>query len=445
MDSAANAVTHKRVLSIALPVVAANVTVPLLGLVDTAVVGQIGAVEIAAVGIGAVVLTSIYWFFGFLRMGTAGLTAQAHGAKDSGEVAAMLTRSLIIGALGGALIFALQTPLFAAAFALAPASAAVEALARDYMAIRVWSAPALIAGYGISGWLIGVERTRAYMAVLVVMNVLNIGLDLVFVAGFGWGVSGVALATVIAEWAGLCVGLWLCRAAFRGAAWRAWARILDRARLVHMARVNSDILIRSALLQAMVVAFMFYGARFGDTALAANQVLLQFLHVTAYGLDGFAFGAETLVGQAIGARSLPMLRRAARLTSLWGGAVLLAMALGFALFGGLGIDRMTTDMAVREMARAYLPWMALAPLVGWAPWMLDGIFIGATRTREMRDMMVLSALVFAAAVAVFVPLWGNHGLWGALLVSYAARGLTLWRLYPRVLSDAESGVASSSV
>lgn len=435
--AAARPVTHARVLGIALPVVAANITVPLLGLVDTGVVGQLGRPEpIAAVGIGAVVLTSIYWIFGFLRMGTAGLTAQAHGAQNSGEVAALLVRSLMIGALGGVAIIALQRPLFYAAFAVSPASAEIEALARTYMEIRVWSAPALIAGYGISGWLIGVERTRAYMAVLVVMNALNIALDFLFVTQFGWGVRGVAIATVIAEWSGLALGLWLCRAAFRHPSWRDWPRVFDRLRLGRMARVNSDILIRSALLQGMIVAFMFLGARFDPAALAANQVLLQFLHITAYGLDGFAFGAETLVGQAIGAKNASALRRAARLSGLWGAGVVALMAVSFAGFGGALIDLMTTAPLVREAARDFLPWMIAAPLVGWAPWMLDGIFIGATRTREMRNMMAVSVLVYGAAIAILMPVFGNHGLWGALLISYGARGATLWRLYPRVVSDA---------
>ncbi len=429
--------THRRVLGVALPVVAANITVPLLGLVDTGVVGQLGTPEpIAAVGIGAVILTSIYWIFGFLRMGTAGLTAQAQGAKDTGETAAMLTRALMIGALGGIAIIALQIPLFAGAFALSPAAPEIETSARTYMALRVSSAPALIAGYGISGWLIGVERTRAYMAVLVAMNALNIGLDVLFVLHFDWGVRGVAFATVIAEWAGLALGLYLCRDAFSTAKWRNWSRVFARARLTRMAQVNSDILIRSALLQAMIVVFMFLGARFDAATLAANQVLLQFLQVTAYGLDGFAFGAETLVGQAIGAKSLPGLRRAVTVTSLWGGIVALVMAVGFTAFGPLLIDRMTTAPEVREAARVFLPWMIAAPLLGWASWMLDGIFIGATRTREMRNMMVVCVGIYALALAVLVPIMGNHGLWGALLVSYVARALSLWRYYPRVLADA---------
>ncbi|MBV7410508.1 MATE family efflux transporter [Maritimibacter sp. DP1N21-5] len=428
---AATDITHRRVLKIALPVVAANVTVPILGAVDTGVVGQLGeAAPIGAVGIGAVVLTAFYWLFGFLRMGTTGLAAQALGRGDRAELAALLTRAMMIGLGAGVSLILLQGPLFWLAFRIAPASAEVEALARAYMGIRIWSAPAMIAGYGISGWLIAQERTRAVLAVQLVMNGMNVALDLLFVLGFGWGVEGVALATFLSEWSGLALGLWFCRGAFRVPDWRDWARVFDRERLLRIARVNSDILIRSLILEAMIVSFMFWGADFGDVTLAANQVLLQFLHITAYGMDGFAFGAEALVGQAMGAGNRAALRRAAIVSSIWGAVVVLGFALAFALAGGWIIDVMATDSAVREAARAFLPWMVVAPLAGWAAWMLDGIFIGATRTADMRNMMVVSGLIYVACAVPLVAVWGNHGLWAAYLVSYAARGVTLGLRYP---------------
>lgn len=430
-EIAPQAITHRRVLKIAVPVVAANVTVPILGAVDTGVVGQLGeAAPIGAVGIGAVILTAIYWIFGFLRMGTAGLASQAMGAGDRPELAAILTRVLMIGLAGGTAIIALQLPVFWAAFQIAPASAEVEALARDYMGVRIWSAPAMIALFGLMGWLIAQERTTGLLVIQFTMNGINILLDLVFVLGFDWGVRGVAFATFLSEWAGLALGLWLCRAAFRVPAWRDWARVFDRVRLVRMARVNTDILIRSLLLEAMIVSFMFYGARFGDVALAANQVLLQFLHITAFAMDGFAFGAESLVGQALGAKNRAALRRAAIVSSIWGAVVVVVLALAFALGGGLIIDLMATDTGVREAARVYLPWMVLAPLVGWLPWMMDGIFIGATRTADMRNMMVVSLVIYAIAAVALVPTLGNHGLWAAYIISYAARGLTLAARYP---------------
>ena len=327
MSEPARAVTHARVLRIAVPIVISNATVPILGAVDTGVVGQLGAAApIGAVGLGAVILTAIYWVFGFLRMGTTGLASQAHGAGETGEVAALLTRVLMIGLAGGAAVIVLQGPLFAAAFLAAPASDAVEGLARDYLAIRVWSAPAMIALFGVTGWLIAQERTRAVLAIQVLMNGVNIALDLWFVLGLGWGVEGVARATVIAEWGGLGLGLWICRDAFAVPAWRDWPRVFDPARLRVMASVNTDILLRSLMLQAIFVSFLFLGSGFGDVTLAANQVLMQFLSITAHALDGFAFSAEALVGQAFGARNRAVLRRGALLASLWALAVCAGIA-----------------------------------------------------------------------------------------------------------------------
>ena len=426
-------ITHARVLKVALPIVLANATVPILGAVDTAVVGQMGqAAPIGAVGLGAVILTALYWIFGFLRMGTTGLAAQAHGAGHRGEVAALLTRVLMIGAVAGLAVIALQWPLFWGAFRLAPASAEVEEMARAYLQIRVFSAPAMIALYGVTGWLIALERTRAVLVIQVWMNGVNILLDLWFVLGLGWGVEGVAIATLVAEWTGLALGLWLCRDALSGGYWRDRARVFDAARLRRMLAVNSDIMLRSVMLQLSFTSFVFLGARMGDVTLAANQVLLQFLEITAYALDGFAFAAEALVGQAVGARSRGRVRRASIVTSQWGvgGAALLALC--FWLAGPVIVDLMATSPEVRAEARAFLPWIAAAPLIGVASWMLDGIFIGATRTREMRNAMLVSAVIYVAAVAVLLPAFGNHGLWAALMVLNAVRGVTMAALYPRV-------------
>lgn len=432
-DGPHTALTHRRVLKIAVPIVLANATVPILGVVDTGVVGQLGqAAPIGAVGIGAIILTAIYWIFGFLRMGTTGLTSQAYGAGNQPEVKALLMRALLTGFAGGLLVIILQVPLAALAFRLAPASGEVEAMATTYLHIRVWSAPAAIAIYGITGWLIALERTRAVLLLQLWMNGLNIVLDLWFVLGLGWGVGGVATATFLAEWSGLALGLIICRAGFAGGAWRDWGRVFDLERIRRMLGVNGDILIRSVLLQAAFISFLFFGAGFGDVTLAANQVLLQFLHITAYGLDGFAFAAETLVGQAMGAGAITSLRRSAILTSLWGLAIVLALALMFALFGGAIIDLITKAPDVQVAARAYLGWMVAMPLIGIASWMLDGIFIGATRTRDMRIAMFLSALVYVAAVLVLVPIWANHGLWAALMVFFVARAATLAVRYPKL-------------
>ena len=433
----ASPITNRRVLKIALPIVLSNATVPILGLVDTGVVGQMGlAAPIGAVGIGAVILSAIYWVFGFLRMGTTGLVAQAQGRGDAQEVSATLIRALLIAGVAGLGLMALQGPLVWAAFRMAPASAEVELLARHYLGIRIWGAPATIGLYALTGWLIALERTRAVLVLQLGMNGLNVALDLLFVLSFGWGVPGVAVATFIAEWSGLALGLWLCRDAFAGGYWRDWPRVFERARLSHMALVNGDILIRSLLLQAIFVSFLFMAAHLGDVTLAANQVLLQFLEVTAYALDGFAFSAEALVAQAIGQRSRTDLRRGAGLTSAWGFASGLALALAFALAGGAIIDVMTTAPDVRAEARHYLPWMVAAPVLGVVPWMLDGIFIGATRTRDMRNMMLLSALIYGAALALLLPVLGNHGLWAALTISFIARGVTLGLRYPALEAGA---------
>jgi MATE family multidrug resistance protein len=243
-------------------------------------------------------------------------------------------------------------------------------------------------------------------------------------------VRGVAFATFLAEWSGLGLGLWFCRAALAAPAARAWARVFDRARLARMAAVNGDILIRSVLLQAIFVSFLFLGAGLGNVALAANQVLLQFLNITAYALDGFAFAAEALVGQAVGAGARTRFRQGAAMASAWGLGSAAVMAAAFALAGGAIIDTMTNAPDVRAAARDFLPWMVAAPILGAAAWMLDGIFIGATRTRDMRDMMLVSALIYAAAAAILLPAFGNHGLWAALLVSFIARSATLGARYP---------------
>ncbi|MEL6641660.1 MAG: MATE family efflux transporter [Pseudomonadota bacterium] len=432
-----NTLTHRRVLQVAVPIVISNATVPILGAVDTGVVGQLGAAApIGAVGIGAIILTSIYWVFGFLRMGTAGLAAQAAGAKENEEVAAILSRSLLVGFFAGVLIILCQVPLLWGAFQLSPASVEVETLAREYVAIRVWSAPATIAIYGITGWLIALERSKSVLVVQVAMNGLNIILDLVFVLGLDMGVAGVAWATFLAEWIGLAIGLWLCRDTFAGDGWKDKTRVLAAASLKRMAGVSSDILIRSVLLQAIFVSFLFWGADFGDVQLAANQVLLQFLSITAFALDGFAFAAEALVGQALGAKRRAELRRAAVLTSIWGAGVCAVFAVAFAVFGPWAIDLMAKDPAVQAAGRVYLPYMVAAPILGVAAWMLDGIFIGATRTADMRNMMIVSTVIYVLSVLPLMAVFGNHGLWLGMLISFLARGITLGLRYPALEKQA---------
>ena len=425
-------VTHARMWRIAGPIVLSNATVPLLGAVDTGVVGQLGqAAPIGAVGLGAVILATVYWVFGFLRMGTSGLAAQAQGAGDEAERAAVLLRALIVGLGAGLALIVLQLALVAGAFSLAPASAEVEGLTRQYLAIRIWGAPATIALYAVTGWLIGVERTRAVFLLQLWINGVNILLDLWFVLGLGWGVPGVAAATLIAEWTGLALGLWFCRDAFGPVLAAAWGRLGDKAALLTMFAVNRDIMIRSVALQLCFTAFVFLGARHGDVTLAANQVLLQFLGILSYALDGFAFAAETLVGQAIGARAVQEVRQAVRLALMWTFWSGVVLGLGFWLAGPWLIDLMATAPDVRAEARHYLPWIVAAPVFGALAWAYDGIYIGALLTREMRRLMLIAAAAYVVALGVFWP-FGNHGLWAAMMILFAVRSVLMHRNSPKV-------------
>ena len=424
-------ITHRRVLNIALPIVLSNATVPILGLVDIGVVGQTGdAAPQAAVTLGAIVISTAFWLFSFLRLGTVGLVGQALGAEDQVEATTVLTRALFIAGAGGLMLIVLQPGIFALALWSSQASAEVEALAYTYMAIRIWGAPFVIANYALEAWLIALERTRSVFTIQLVKNGTNIALSFLFVLGFEWGVAGVAIATIIAEVLGTTLAFYLCRGAFDGDAWRDWTRVFDRARLVTLAILNVDIMIRSGLLMAIFASVAIVGSRFGDATLAANGVLEQFLMVTAYAMDGFAVGAETLIARAMGRRDPARLRRSAVITSTWGAITCVSMAVIFAVFGPTLIDIMTKAPEVQAAARTYLPWMILAPLVGCAAWMLDGIFIGATRARDMRNMMILSAVIYVIALLIFVPIFANHGLWLALLISFAARGITLGLRYP---------------
>ena len=426
-------VSDRRILRIALPIVAANLSVPLLGAVDTGVVGQLGqAAPIGAVGLGAVILASIYWVFGFLRMGTTGLVAQAVGAGDLAESGAVLTRGVMIGLVAGLIMVAGQGALMAGAFAIAPASDQVEGLTRTYLSIRIWGAPATIALYALTGWLIATERTGSVLVLQLAMNGLNVVLDLWFVLGLGWGVGGVAVATLIAEYTGLVLGLWLCRAAFSGRQWRDWPRVFDRVRLKRMWVVNSDIMVRSVALQGAMAGFLFTSAGLGDVTLAANQVLWQFMVLASYALDGFAFAAEALVGQAVGGGAVAVMRRAAWRTSLWALAAAIVLALGFWVFGPWVIGVMTPVEAIRNEAIAALPFVVILALIGVGAYMLDGVFIGATGTREMRNTVLVAVTIYAGVIWMFVPHYGNPALWGALMVLNVLRGVFLGALYPRL-------------
>ncbi len=402
-----------------------NVTTPLIGVADTAVIGQLGSASlIGAVAIGATIFTFFYWAFGFLRMGTTGLTAQASGAERSREVLATLYRALLVAGAAGVAIIALQWPIAEAAFALMGASPEAGEAARIYFDIRIWSAPAALANYALVGWFIGLGRAGMAFRLQLLLNLTNIALDSLFVLGFGWGVAGVAAGTLIAETGAAVVGLAVALRAAAGLRIRLW-RVLNAAKLRRMIAVNGDIMIRTL---SLLFAFSFFtaqGARAGDLILAANAILMHFLSISAYFLDGVAYATEALTGKAIGARTPARFAQAVRLSSIWAAGLSAFVGTVFWLGGGWMIDAMTVNEAVRALSREYLGWAALAPVIGVACFQLDGIFIGATRTRDMRNMMLVSLAIYLFAWAALTPAFGNHGLWAALMILFIVRALTL--------------------
>lgn len=425
---------NRRIWALAGPIIVSNVTVPLLGIVDTAVVGRLPDPRyIGGVAIGALIFNFVYWGFGFLRMGTTGPTAQAWGAEDPAEIRAVLARALILAFGLGLVLLLLQGPIGTLAFRLLHASAEVEAEGAAYYALRIWGAPAALANYVLLGWFFGLQNARWPLVLQIFMNGLNIALDIAFVIGLGWGVEGVAAATLIAEYATLALGLLLVARRLRGMPeGLARAAILDSGRFRRMLAVNRDIFIRTLLLIASFALFTDRSAVLGDLPLAVNAVLLNIVSITAYGLDGFAHAAEALVGGAVGRRSRDDLAGAVRAAMRWGlGAALMASA-GVALFGGLAVDLMTTIGELRVSAREYLPWVAALPAVSVWCYLYDGIFLGATRTHDMRNAAIITTVLYVAALWVLLPLWGNHGLWLALLVMNALRGITLAAYYPRL-------------
>ncbi|HJL20091.1 MAG TPA: MATE family efflux transporter, partial [Sandaracinaceae bacterium LLY-WYZ-13_1] len=432
-------VTHRAILGIAVPIMISNVSTPLLGVVDTAVVGQIpDPAYIGAVAVGALIFSFVFWGFGFLRMGTTGLTAQALGAGDAAELRAALGRAVGIGLVAGAALVALQWPIRELAFVLLEGSTQVERLARGYFDIRIWAAPATLVNYALLGWFIGLGRARTALVLQLVLNVTNIALDALFVLGFGWDVRGVALGTLCAEVLAAGVGLALAAGALRdhGGRWER-DRLLDAARLKRTVAVNRDIMIRSLALVSVFVFFMARGAAHGDVVLAANAVLMQLVNVSAFFLDGIAFSAEALVGRAMGAGRRDRLVRAARLTTVWAIGIAALVCAVYAAGGAAFVDRLTVDPEARAAARAYLPWAVLAPLAGVGCFQLDGIFIGATRTADMRNAMLASLAVFFLGWWALTP-FGNHGLWGSLYVHYGARTVSLLVLLPGLVRAAEA-------
>ncbi|MXP59307.1 MATE family efflux transporter DinF [Pantoea sp. Taur] len=424
--------SDKALWRLALPMILSNITVPLLGVVDTAVIGHLDSpIYLGGVAVGATATSFIFMLLLFLRMSTTGLTAQAFGANDKTALARALTQPLLIALVAGVLFLLLRAPFSLIAASLMGGSPEVQHQAQIFINIRWLSAPATLANLVILGWLLGVQYARAPMVLLIVGNLLNILLDLLFVLKLHWGVAGAAAATAVAEYVTLGVGLWMVVRVLklRGISFnqlkQSWRG--DAARLF---RLNRDIMLRSLMVQICFASLTLLGARLGPDVVAVNAVLLMFLTFTAYALDGFAYAVEACSGEAVGARDR------SRLLLIWhaacrqAGIVALAFAAIYAITGPEIVALLTSLEPLREMADRYLGWQVILPLIGVWCYLLDGMFIGATRGREMRNSMVMAAVGYGLALLT-LPWLGNHGLWLAVTVFLALRGLTLWWMWRR--------------
>ncbi|MXP54765.1 MULTISPECIES: MATE family efflux transporter DinF [unclassified Pantoea] len=424
--------SDKALWRLALPMILSNITVPLLGVVDTAVIGHLDSpIYLGGVAVGATATSFIFMLLLFLRMSTTGLTAQAFGANDKTALARALTQPLLIALVAGVLFLLLRAPFSLIAASLMGGSPEVQHQAQIFINIRWLSAPATLANLVILGWLLGVQYARAPMVLLIVGNLVNILLDLLFVLKLHWGVAGAAAATAVAEYVTLGVGLWMVVRVLklRGISFnqlkQSWRG--DAARLF---RLNRDIMLRSLMVQICFASLTLLGARLGPDVVAVNAVLLMFLTFTAYALDGFAYAVEACSGEAVGARDR------SRLLLIWhaacrqAGIVALAFAAIYAITGPEIVALLTSLEPLREMADRYLGWQVILPLIGVWCYLLDGMFIGATRGREMRNSMVMAAVGYGLALLT-LPWLGNHGLWLAVTVFLALRGLTLWWMWRR--------------
>jgi MATE family multidrug resistance protein len=440
---------RRAIFHLAWPIVLANAAVPLLGLADTAVIGNTGTtVGLGAIALGALVFSFVYWSFGFLRMGTTGFVAQASGAGDEPEVRAAVVRALLLGGGIGVALLGLQRPVAWLALELLDASDEVEALTRAYYDIRIWGAPASLATFAVMGTFIGLGRTRQVLITQLFLNGLNIGLDVLFAGVLGWGVRGIALGTAIAEWSTFVLAAFLAYRILRaghadGEAFWPWPRVLDRARAVRTLGANTDIMVRTLFLLMGFAWFTNEGARFGDVVLAANHVLLQLVAMSAYLLDGYAHATEVLVGRAVGTTDRARLDDAVRsATEL---AAISAAALGALVFlaGPLVVTLLTDLGSVRDAALIHLPYASVYVVLSFAAFQLDGIFVGATRTRDMRNASVLSFAAFLVTSLWLVPRAGNRGLWIAFVLYVVTRALTLAARYPALRREMVRSTATA--
>jgi MATE family multidrug resistance protein len=410
------------VFAIAGPAMVANLTTPLIGVVSTIAIGRLGdATLLGGVAIASVVFDCLFWLFSFLRTSTVAFTAQALGANETQEIRALLVRGLAIAALVGFGLIVLQVPLAAMLLDAMGGSEGVTRAARAYYAIRIWSAPVVMANFVVLGWLIGQARAGLALLIQIAINFINMAATVALVIGMDAGIEGAAIAAVVAETVGLVLGILVARAITHQPLNVPRAALLDRAKLLRMLGVNRDIMIRTAALIAAVLFFTAQGARAGDVTLAANAVLNNFLLISAFFLDGLANAAQQLCGQAYGARDRISFSDSVRLVLRWGFGFAVAVAAIFALFGPWLIHTMTANADVQQTAQDYLWYVVASPLLAVFAFGYDGVFIGATWAREMRNLMIVSLLVFFATWFALRG-FGNTGLWIAMLVLYAARG-----------------------
>lgn len=427
------------------PIILANAAVPLLGLVDTAVIGNVGNVtDLGAIALGALIFSFVYWSFGFLRMGTTGFTAQAVGAGNEEEVRAVLGRSLLLGGALGILLILLQWPISAIAFSLLSGGEQMEALAQQYFSIRIWGAPATLANFALMGLLIGMGNSKALLIVQLAMNGLNITLDVLFAGLLGWGVEGIAIGTVIAEWsallfAGTLIYRELARRNFSGASFWPKARILDAIALKRTLAANADIMIRTLL---MIFSFSFFinqSAIYSGVILAANHILMQLISFAAFFLDGYAFVVEALVGTAVGARDRLHFDLAIKRSSVLAGISATILALLIWIFGEYAVALLTDLEAVRAAANNMLFLAAIYIFCSFGAFQLDGIFIGVSRTAQMRNAAFMSVAVFLFAWWWLAEQYGVSGLWWAMIIYVVARAFALLLYYPALRSSVAKG------
>jgi MATE family multidrug resistance protein len=431
-----DSITYRYLIEKAWPIILANAAVPLLGLVDTAVIGNVGTVtDLGAIAFGALIFSFVYWSFGFLRMGTTGSVAQALGAADQTEIRAVLGRALILAVALGLMLIVMQWGIRLVALALLDGSAAVEEVTAQYFNIRIWGAPATLATFALMGVLIGLGNSRQLLLVQLFLNGLNISLDIYFAGVLDWGVEGIALGTIIAEWSTVIFAVWLIMWELnsrRGPGSEFWprSRLLDAAALKKMLAANRDIMIRTLLLVFSFGFFINQSAQFGDVVLAANHILLQLISFAAFFLDGYAFVVESLVGSSVGARRRDSFDIAVKRSSILALVTATALALLLLLFGDLAVAVLTDLEPVQAAAQESLFLAAIYIFFSFAAFQLDGVFIGASFTRQMRNAAFLSIAVFLAAWWILMDRFGVNGLWWAMIIYVAARADALLLFYP---------------